>query len=247
MSDIRVNFLGSGDAFYASGRHQAGYLVDTGETAFLLDCGTTTLASLKRDHIDPGTINAVFLSHLHADHFAGLPFLFLEYMFEAPRRHPLTVAGPPGTEERVKALFGAMYRDLSKKPVPFRLEFAELLPDRPFEWDGIKINPFAVPHQEHEISMGLEAFIGRKRILYSGDTGWTEDLLKHSGGTDLFICECCFFETRMPYHLDYPRLWENRQRFATSRLVLTHLGKEVLARQPEIELELARDGMTVQI
>ena len=247
MSDIRVDFLGSGDAFFADGRHQAGYLVTTSETSVLLDCGATVLASLKRGNIDPGTINAVFISHLHGDHFAGLPFLLLEYMFEAPRQRPLSIAGPPGTEERVTALFAAMYRDLSKKPMPFRIEFAELLPERPLQTEGLIINPFYVPHLQTGIALGFEVRIGRKRILYSGDTGWTEELIRHSGGTDLFICECCFFETRTSYHLDYPCLWENHQRFGTSRLVLTHLGKEVLARKHDVELELAKDGMIVQI
>ncbi|MBM3790356.1 MAG: MBL fold metallo-hydrolase [Acidobacteria bacterium] len=247
MPDIRVTFLGAGDAFCAGGKHQAGYLVQTGETAFLLDCGATTLASLKREKIDTGSIDQVFLSHLHGDHFAGLPFLFLEYMFEAPRRRPLRIAGPPGTEGRVADLFAAMYRDVSKKPLPFRLEFTELLPEQSLTLDGVAITPFRVPHQETEISLGLGVGIDGRRILYSGDTGWTEDLLRHSEDTDLFICECCFFETRVPFHLDYPCLWENRERFGTNRLVLTHLGREVLSRQREIELELATDGLTVAI
>ncbi len=247
MSVVRVNFLGSGDAFNAGGRHHASYLVNTGETAFLLDCGTTALASLKCERIDPGMIDGIFLSHLHGDHFAGLPFLFLEYIFESPRNRPLTIAGPPGTEERVSALFAAMYRDLAKKPLPFKVEFIELSPDRSLTWSSVRLDSFRVPHQETEISLGIEAHIGRHRILYSGDTGWTEELVRHSAGTDLFICECSFFETRHPFHLDYPRLRENQPRFGTSRLVLTHLGREVLAHRKELELELATDGLMVQI
>jgi ribonuclease BN (tRNA processing enzyme) len=247
MPDIEIRFLGSGDAFCASGRNHAAYLVTTGVNTCLLDCGATTLASLKLQGINAAAIDTIFLSHLHGDHFAGLPFLFLEYAFETPRQRPLRICGPPGTEARVAELFSVMYRDLAARQMPFSLEFMELLPQKPLELDGILVSPFRVRHLVTEISLGLDMRIDRHRILYSGDTGWTEDLIAHAEGTDLFICECCYFESRWPFHLDYPRLWENRERFGTSRLVLTHLGREVLARKDQIELELASDGLTVQL
>ncbi len=247
MASAEVRFLGSGDAFFAGGRHQAAYLVRTGETAFLLDCGATALASLQAQGIDSAGIDTVILSHLHGDHFAGLPFLFLEYLFETPRRRPLRICGPPGTQDRVSRLFAAMYRDLAAKPLPFGLEYMELLPQKPMEMGGLRIEPFRVPHMENDISLGLGLRFDRHHILYSGDTGWTEDLVAHSQGTELFICECCYFETRLPIHLDYPRIRENHERFGTSRLVLTHLGREVLARSNEVDLELATDHLIVRL
>jgi hypothetical protein len=63
----------------------------------------------------------------------------------------------------------------------------------------------------------------------------------------LFICECCYFETRLPFHLDYPRIAEQRARFGSRRLILTHLGREVLARRHEVEVETARDGLVVGV
>lgn len=247
MADTEVRFLGSGDAFCAAGRNQAAYLVRTGESTFLLDCGATTLGALKRQGLDLSTIDAVFLSHLHGDHFAGLPFLFLEYIFETHRQRPLKICGPPGTEERVARLFSAMYRELAAKGMPFSLEFKELLPQKSLKLGGSTIMPFRVPHQETEISLGIRIDTGRHRILYSGDTGWTEDLVIQAQGTDLFICECCYFDTRYPSHLDYPRLLANHERFGTSRLILTHLGREVLARRNEIALEMATDGLAVTL
>ena len=247
MTNAEVRFLGSGDAFCAGGRQQAACLVRTGETVFLLDCGATALASLKLQGIDNATIETIFLSHLHGDHFAGLPFLFLEYLFETPRRRPLQICGPPCTQDRVTQHFATMYRDLAAKPFPFRLEYTELLPQKVEELGSLLVEPFRVPHQETEISLGLGIRFDRHSILYSGDTGWTEDLITHSEETDLFICECSFFETRLPIHLDYPRIWGNHQHFGTSRLVLTHLGREVLEPSNQIELELATDHLIVQL
>jgi ribonuclease BN (tRNA processing enzyme) len=247
MAAGRVVFLGSGDAFSAGGRHQAGYLVHTPGSVSLLDCGASTLTAMKQYSIDPGPIDQILISHLHGDHFAGIPFLLLEYTYEQPRQRPLRIVGPPGTEERVRALFSIAYKEPAAKPLPFSLEFIELLPDVPLSLGELRIDPFRVPHQEKEISLGFRLHVAGRSIAYSGDTGWTEELITRSRNADLFICECCYFETRQPFHIDYPRLAEQRSRFTAKRVILTHLGREVLARRGEVEMELASDGLAVEI
>ncbi|HYK90747.1 MAG TPA: MBL fold metallo-hydrolase, partial [Acidobacteriota bacterium] len=109
------------------------------------------------------------------------------------------------------------------------------------------VDPFAVPHQEQGISLGLSLEVAGRRIVYSGDTGWTEELIARSADADLFICECSFYETRIPTHLDYPRLDQNRRRFSAQRMVLTHLGQEVLAHKGEIDMDLASDGLVIEL
>jgi ribonuclease BN (tRNA processing enzyme) len=244
---VRVSFLGTGDAFSAGGRHQAGYLVQDGTTSVLLDVGSGTLTSMKQHGIDPAAVDLVLISHLHGDHFAGLPFLFLQYIYEQKRQRPLRIAGPPGTEERVWALFRAVYRDLASEPLPFAVHFTEMAPGAPVEFDAVHVDPFRVPHQEKDISLAMRVGLSGRTILYSGDTGWTETLIEHSHDTDLFICECCFFESRIAIHMDYPRLAEHRARFGCKRMILTHLGREVQARRNEVEIELATDGLKVEV
>ncbi len=247
MTAIRVFFLGSGDAFSAGGRHQAGYLVQHGDSAVLLDCGASTLAAMKRADIEPGAVDHILISHLHGDHFAGIPFLLLAYTYEQPRERPLCIAGPPGIEERVRSLFATVYKEIAVRTRPFALQFTELAPGVPHSVGSMQIVPFQVPHQEKELSLGFRLDIGPRRIVYSGDTGWTEEIIVQSHHADLFICECCYFETRQPFHLDYPRLVEHRGRFTAKRMILSHLGREVLARRDEIDMELASDGLVVEI
>src|SRR5262249_50487731 len=151
------------------------YLVEGGGTTFLLDCGCATLTALKRLGLTAAGIDLVLLSHLHGDHFAGLPFLFLEYTYEQPRQRPLRIAGPPGTEERVWAVFRATYKELPAKPLPFALEFIELAPPAAVTLGGVSVEPFRVPHQERDISLGLRVAVEGRTLLYSGDTGWTEE------------------------------------------------------------------------
>ncbi len=244
---MRILFLGAGDAFSAAGRHQAGYLISGDGTSILLDCGATILASLRREGVGAGSLDAIFLSHLHGDHFSGLPFLFLEYTYVEPRRRPLRIAGPPGTADRVQELFRAMYRDAGSRPLPFQVDFVELEPGIHVRMGPVLVDPFRVPHQQSELSLGFLVALNARRIAYSGDTGWTEDLISRSKGTDLFICECSFFETKVDSHIDYPRIAENRHRFGTKRLILTHLGAEVLARRDEIDIELAYDGLRIEL
>jgi len=247
MPALRVHFLGTGDAFSAAGRHQAGYLVRGNGSAVLLDCGSSTLTAMKRDGIDPTELDAILISHLHGDHFAGLPYLFLQYTYDTPRQRPLHIAGPPGIEARVHALFSAVYRELAAKPLPFALVFIELRPDVAADVCGVRIDPFQVPHQERDLSLALRVTVANRSVLYSGDTGWTEELVHRSQGVDLFICECCYFDTRVPFHLDYPRLAEHRHRFGAKRMILTHVGREVLAHRNELAIELASDGLAVEL
>jgi ribonuclease BN (tRNA processing enzyme) len=77
-----VTFAGSGDAFGSGGRYQACiHLRRAGHAPVLLDCGATSLSALKSLGLDPGEISTVFISHLHGDHFGGLPFLILDGQF----------------------------------------------------------------------------------------------------------------------------------------------------------------------
>jgi ribonuclease BN (tRNA processing enzyme) len=225
----------------------AAYLLEAPTFTMMLDCGPTALLSMKRNGISPEPVDAVILSHLHGDHFAGLPFLFLEYRFERRRTRPLIIAGPPGTPERVHEVFRTMYRELAAEPMPFPIEFVELLPEVPARVGEARVFPFRVPHQEHEISLGVRVQLGGSTVLYSGDSGWTEAFVEHSRGTDLFICECCYFETSASFHLDYPRIAANRNRLSCKQLILTHIGREVLARLSEVREQIADDGLVVEV
>ncbi len=244
---MRVTVLGSGDAFNSGGRRHSAYLVESEGTTFLLDCGTTTLLALKTLGISPNRIDFAAISHLHGDHFAGLPFLFLEFQYESTRSRPFTILGPPGTESRVLTLFETMYRGISKREHKFDIRFEELASGQATTFGKANILPFKVPHQEFDIAFGYRADVSGKTILYSGDCGWNEALVHHSEGADLFICECCYYETRTSFHVSYPIIASERSRLRCKRLLLSHLGREVLERLDEVTIEYASDGMVLDI
>ena len=144
-------------------------------------------------------------------------------------------------------LFSAMYRDLAIHALPFPVHYVEVTGGQTTRVGGAELRPFVVPHQQTETSLGFRVAVDGKVVLYSGDSGWTEELVTQSRGTDLFICECCFFDTRVSFHLDYPRIAEQRARFGCKRLVLSHVGREVLARRAEVREEIASDGLTIEL
>jgi ribonuclease BN (tRNA processing enzyme) len=244
---MRLHILGCGDAFGSGGRNQTGYLVEASDRLFLLDCGPTTLLAMKRAGFDPSHLDAIILSHLHGDHFGGIPFFFIEYLYQKPQDNPLTIAGPPGTEERVRELFGIMYGGgRSSREIP-PTRFEVLIPEQMQSVKGIEVFPFQVPHQTYDISLGVSVGYEGKRILFSGDSAWTDLFIDHSRGVDLFLCECSFYSKQPGMHVNYFALQANLSRLNCKKLVLTHMGEEMLARRNELAAIPAEDGMVIEI
>src|SRR5437764_12712299 len=88
---VQLVVLGAGDAFGSGGRRQSSYLVRGRTATFLMDAGPTVLAALKDAGQPTDSIDFVLLSHLHGDHFAGLPFMIMEYLYERPRSRELVI------------------------------------------------------------------------------------------------------------------------------------------------------------
>ena len=100
---MRVQFLGTGTPLGQEGRLQTCILLSADDKRVLLDCGMTSLVALARAQVEPESLDAIVITHLHGDHFGGLPLLLLEIALrDHGRRSPLHIAGPAGTAERVR-------------------------------------------------------------------------------------------------------------------------------------------------
>jgi ribonuclease BN (tRNA processing enzyme) len=243
---VRLTFLGSGDAFSGGGRFQACLLLEGGDEPILLDCGATTLTALKRAGIDPASIGFVALSHLHGDHFAGLPWLILDGQF-SKRTKPLEIAGPLTTGERVEQTFEALYPGAAEADRAFPTNFVDLAERTPWQLGPARVTAFEVAHSSGAPSFALRVEYAGQVVAYSGDTEWTDVLIEVTKDTDLLVCECNFFEKKGPGHMDYRTLVDKRSQLGSDRIVLTHMSEEMLGHLDEVEFETASDGAVIEL
>jgi ribonuclease BN (tRNA processing enzyme) len=241
MAELQLQFVGCGDAFGSGGRFQACLLLSLPEGEVLIDCGASSLVAMKRQQLDPSRVGWVLLSHLHGDHFGGLPFLVLDGQFSR-REQPLVIAGPAGVAARVTAAMEALFPGSSTAARRFALEFMELTPAEAVGVGPAKVTPFEVIHASGSPALCLRIEYGGKTIAYSGDTEWSDGLLHAARDADLFVCEAYFTSKRVRYHLDLETLRANVERLHCKRIVLTHMSADVLS-LPEVEFERAEDGL----
>ncbi|HXE28334.1 MAG TPA: MBL fold metallo-hydrolase [Stellaceae bacterium] len=247
---MELRFIGSGDAFGSGGRFNTCFLVTGAHGRFLIDCGATSLVALKQAAVDPATIDAVVISHLHGDHFGGLPFLLLDARLTTKRTKPLLLCGPPGLEERLRAAQEALFPGSSERPLGFALEHCALDAGTRCDTGHFAVTPFPAVHDAGAPCYSLRIECEGKVIAYSGDTEWNEDLAAAARGADLFICECSSWERPLKGHIDYrtlaPRLASPMFKASgAKRIVLTHMSPEMLERRSALAHETASDGMVV--
>jgi ribonuclease BN (tRNA processing enzyme) len=242
-SGVRLQFLGTGTPIGLAGLHQACILIETHGRRLLLDCGMTALASLGRAGLSPADIDAVVVSHLHGDHFGGLAPLLLDATMR-PRPRPLHIAGPAATRERVRellTLFGWGSANVDAA------EFIALEPGETTELAGCRISALAVPHNPLTSPTGVRLESDGAILGYSGDAGWSPALVDLARDADLFICGVWWWDTSDPTFLDLATLLRKRAQLSCRRLILTHLGPEVLERVAEVPFEVATDGQAIEL
>src|SRR5260370_38155645 len=125
---VTVTLLGTGDAFASYGRSQSGYLIDAPGGRILMEAGPGLLPALKSNRIPTDSFDLLLISHLHGDHFGGLPVLLLEYMCETRRTQVLTIAGPAKLEERTWRLMRTMFPRFELEKIKHKLKFVLLEP-----------------------------------------------------------------------------------------------------------------------
>ncbi len=244
---MKLQFIGSGDAFGSGGRFNTCFYVDRSGGNFLIDCGASSMVAMRQQGIAPNSIETIFISHLHGDHFGGLPFFILDAQFYSKRREPLTLVGPPGFEQRLMEAMEVFFTGSSTAARKFDTVIHEIAPDQTLEINGVAVMAVEVNHACGAPPLGLRLDVDGKILAYSGDSEWTDALITLGRDADLFIVEALTYERKISQHLDYASVLENEDRIGAKRIILTHFGPDMLARLGDAGHEVAEDGKVVEV
>jgi ribonuclease BN (tRNA processing enzyme) len=247
---MKLTVVGCGDAFGSGGRLQTCYLVEAAGTRFLIDCGASTLIGFNRLGLDPNTVPTIFISHLHGDHYAGLVWWLLHAKHVGKRTTPLTVAGPPGVEARLRAASEALFPGSLRVALRHELHFVELVREERLTVGPVAVTPFEASHPSGAPSYALRFEVGGKVIGFTGDSEWVESLVAAGQEADLYMMECYQYEGEPRYHMSWSTIRPQLDRLGARRVLLTHMAAGMLARRGEVADErvvLAEDGLVLDI
>jgi len=229
MTKVSVKFLGCGDSFGSGGRFQTCISVQSEAAKFLIDCGASSLIAMKQFGVSLLDVETILITHLHGDHFAGIPFFILDSQLISRRTAPLIIAGPPGLEERIYQAMDVMFPGLSNVKQKFEITYLEIPESKPTIIGALLVTAEQVIH-------------GSGAPSYALRVEWTDSLIKIAFGADLFIAEAYYYEKKMKNHLNYRTLSERHQELQCKRIILTHMSDDMLGRLNGLEFEYAEDG-----
>ena len=190
---MQLILLGSGTSIPLSDRASPSMALIVDNRTILFDIGPGTVRQLTKAGLDFEAIEQIFITHFHPDHTADLiHFLFASRTPSiVKRRRPFVISGPRGIKELVNNL-QAVYGDwLTLPPHVMAIEEFEIGTSTQKDYDGFKIITSPTNHTPHSLAYRLESQAG-KCVVYSGDTGFCDEIVKLADGADLLVLECAF-------------------------------------------------------
>jgi ribonuclease BN (tRNA processing enzyme) len=264
---MRITVLGKSPSWQDAGGACSGYLISEGDTTLLLDCGNGVFGKL-RDHVDYVDVDAVLISHLHADHILDLvPYAYaLTY---APRQQPVPVGGHPGTDSPARPRLiappgaGDCFRRLtgswgSEELIHNAFALEEYDPASTLEIGPLRARFKEVPHFTTTFAIDLTTGDDGGRFTYGADCRPGEDLVEIARDTDLLLVEATLprpERTGDRGHMTPGEAGDHARRAGAKRVVLTHISDELdadWAREEGSkayggEVEVAREGATYDV
>ncbi len=263
---MRLTVLGKSPSWQDAGGACSGFLLQASGTNVLLDCGNGVFGKL-REHLDYTEVDAVLISHLHADHFLDLvPFSYaLTY---APKQQPVPVHTWPGTDSPVRprllapAGAGATFRQVvgawgNEDLIENAFELEQYGAGDTVEVGDVTASFTPVPHFIETFAVRITA-AGSGKLTYGADTRPGEEIVEAARDAELLLIEATLprpERTGVRGHLTPAEAGEHAARAGAKRVVLTHISDELgdeWARE-EAErtfggpVEVAREGATYEI
>ena len=243
---LELTFLGSGNAF-AGDRYWSSFLLNR---RYLFDAPPTLLPHLNKLRIPTLDIAAVFITHFHADHFFGLPFLYLDYEHLSNRTHDLVIVAPSGGEETIEQVSQLGFAGLTRDAARYRRIYQEARDGR----DGVAVDlPYRAIAVEQASSTELDCFGYRvsaegRIVAYTGDSIMCDGVRELARGADVLVIDCSCWGDVCEHHMSFGEVRRFRDEVPlTTTFVLTHLD---VGEPPAMDVEgmiAAEDFATIRL
>lgn len=225
-SPLPVTFLGTG-GFHATAGYWSSFLIGR---RILVETSPSVLRNLRIAGVALDEIDVVFISHFHADHTFGWPFVLFTALRER-RSRPLWVVGPPGIGAYLENLLVAgaldhVVKPARERPGAFALQYVEVT-EQPQEAGGVRFRAVRVDHDPVLECFGYLIEVEGRTLGYSGDTTLCPGLREIAAGADVLVMECNAHHDRSPVHLTFDDVAAIREEYPELPLVITHRAHDV--------------------
>ncbi len=216
---MRLTILGSGTCVPYHRRGSSSYALELRKSKILLDCGNGATWKLGKAKINYLGIDHIFITHFHPDHTADLiPFLFAtKYAYQSSRTKPLNIWGPAGFISFFSSLKDAYGDWIVPEALTVNdIEKTEII------FEDFVLKSARTPHTENSLAYRIDS--DGKSIVYSGDTDYSESLVKLAESADILLIECSMpDELKAEGHLTPTGVSRIADESRAKKIVLTHL------------------------
>jgi ribonuclease BN (tRNA processing enzyme) len=244
---MKLTVLGSGTSVPHPDRASAAHWLDTRGGSLLLDISADAAHRMAQERLDWPSLDAIWVSHFHLDHLGGLPtFLFGSKW--APdtqsRTKPLRIFGPAGLKRIMQRISESDDYPLFEQPFP--TEIVEVEPAAQFEiLPGVIANTLKTPHTDESLALRVKDE-SAKSLVYTSDTGFSENLAPFANQVDLLLMECSFRRNKpVEKHLELADAMKLAKMCEARKVVLAHLYPEWDGVDLEAEARMLWRGETV--
>jgi ribonuclease BN (tRNA processing enzyme) len=222
---MKLIVLGSGTSLPHPRRASSAYWLETESGSLLLDISADAPHRMAQEALDWPNLDAIWISHFHLDHLGGLPsFLFAARAAPQtrPRQKHLRVFGGEGLKKIMETIDQVGDYKLFKQPFP--VEIIEVHSGAEFEiLPGLIARTFSTPHTKESLAVRLTDKTGAA-IVYTSDTGPSDELIEFANGASLLLMECSFFKNKpVKTHLELTEAMEIARKSGPGKLMLSHL------------------------
>ncbi len=252
---MKLTVLGSGTGWIRLERNSPGYLLELNNFCLLLDIGPGILKQILKIGKRLEDISAIFISHFHPDHVTDLiPFFFAtRYNLGYKRSLPFELYAEESFSQFFELLKTA-FRGWVEPPEG--LLKINLLPRvKKYEFHIGPFKAFTSPVKHNPESLAIRLEYNNKSFVYSGDTGYCEEIIELAENADLLIVECANSkELYVEHHLSPKDIALISERAKVKRIVLSHfyphseeVDLNIIKEKFKGEVILAEDLMEIKI